>query len=109
MRRGQGRVQGIRPKQERAAHELRVLVWGGNFAEMVIGERTLAVHNLFAVALLGCYRDAPMWLPARKSCSGPKSPENPLNCCFIQTFNTMPAIKTCLTADIFYGEIIVAG
>jgi hypothetical protein len=53
MRRGQGRVQGIRPKQERAAHELRVLVWGGNFAEMVIGERTLAVHNLFAVALLG--------------------------------------------------------
>lgn len=52
MPRGQGRVQGIRPCQERAAHELRVLVLGG-VAEMVIGERGLAVRNLLAVALLG--------------------------------------------------------
>ena len=45
MPRAQGRVQSIRPYQERAAHELRVLVWSEDLAEVVIGERGLAVRT----------------------------------------------------------------
>ena len=83
MPRGQGRIQGVRPCQERAAHELRVLVWGGNFTEMIIGKRGLAVLNLFAVALLGLLPRCSYVAPSPQITSGLKSLGNPLNCCCI--------------------------
>ena len=76
--------------------------WGWNFAEMVIGERGLTVRNPFAVALLGLLSRCSYVAPSPQISSEPKPLENPLNCCCLKTFSTIPAIKKCLTADIFY-------